>query len=283
VMFSEDKTAQKDLPQLGPMKFGMFNYTSKNVKPQDLSRTAKTTLGNGVRESILPPNYVAFPDEAMTRFEQERGFLKHLKIVKVPRPVVVCQGEVRQVTTAVTASVPTRDLVSREDCRKKELMELAKLQKKEQELLAEPTTLVGAIQELNLKNDGRLTAAQRRLKHRGAAVLDRSDSSVEFIVEVKGDPEKERREKPVVRLTPPVVNSIATPPVAAPRQAVALPSAVVQAADVSVDVLDEDEDSDDPDRDRIIMQRLRVKLEMDRLAKYESEYAAKRENRRRKR
>ena len=100
----------------------------------------------------------------------------------------------------------------------------------------EPTTLEGAIQELNLKNDGRLKAAQRRLKHKGTAVLDRSDSSVEFIVEVKGDPKKERREKPVVRLTPPVVSSVATPPVAEPRQAVALLPAVVQAADAQVDV-----------------------------------------------
>ncbi len=56
VMFSKDKMARKDLPQLGPMKFGQFNYTSGNVKPQDLSRTAKTTMGNGVRECILPPS-----------------------------------------------------------------------------------------------------------------------------------------------------------------------------------------------------------------------------------
>ena len=257
----------------------VFDRSPKDEWPlKELLRTAKMTLGNGVRESILSPNYVAFPDKAMKRFAQERGFLRHQKIGKVHKPVVVCQGAVCQVTTAVTANVPTRDLVSREDCEKKELMELAKLQKKKQELLVEPTTLGGAIQELNLKNDGRLKAAQRRLKHRGAAVLDRSDSSVEFIVKAKGDPEKERREKPVVRLTPPVVSSVATPPVAAPRQAVALPSAVVQAADASVDVLDEDGDSDDPDRDRIIVQRLRVKLEMDRLARYESEYAAKREN-----
>ncbi len=144
----------------------------------------------------------------------------------------------------------TRDLVSREDCKKKELVERAKLQRKEQELLAEPTTLVGAIQELNLKNDGRLTATQRRLKHRGVAVLDRSDSSVEFIVEVKGDPEKERREKPVVKLTPPVVHSVATPPVTAPRQAAALLPAVVQAADAQGDVLDKDGDSDDPDKEQ---------------------------------
>ena len=158
-----------------------------------------------------------------------------------------------------------------------------KLQKEEQKVREEPITLVGAVKALNISNDGRMTTAQQRLKNRGAAVLDRSDSSVEFIVEVKGDPEKERREKPVIRLTPPVVDSVATPPVAAPRQAVALPSAVVQAADAPVDVLDEDGDSDDPDRDRIIMQRLKVKLEMDRLAKYEADYALKRETRRRKR
>ena len=101
---------------------------------------------------------------------------------------------------------------------------------------------------------------------------------MEFIVEVKGDPEKKRREKPVVRPTPPVMSDVSTTLVATPRQAVALPSAIVQAADALVDVLEDDGDSDNPDRDRIIMQRVRVKLEMDRLAKYESEYAAKREN-----
>jgi len=87
--------------------------------------------------------------------------------------------------------------------------------------------------------------------------LDGSDSAVEFIAEGKGDPERERREKPVVRSTPPVVDSVVTP--------------AVQAAEVHVDVLD-DGDSDDPDRDRIVMQRLKVKLEMDRLAKYEAAY-----------
>ena len=195
----------------------------------------------------------------------------------------MCQGAVRQVTTDVTASVPTRDLVSQEDWKTKELVQLAKLQKKEQELSAEPTTLVGAIQELNLKNDGRMTAAQRRLKHREAAVLDRSGSSVEFIDEVKGDPERERREKPVVKLTPPVVHSVVTSPVDAPRQAVALLPAVVQAADAQVDVPDEDRDRDDPDKDRIIVQRLRVKLEMDALAKYKADHVIKRENWRRRR
>ncbi len=106
---------------------------------------------------------------------------------------------------------------------------------------------------------------------------------MEFIVEVKGDPERERREKPVVKLTPPVVHSVATPPVAEPRQAVALLPAVVLAADAQVDVPDEDRDRDDPDKDRIIVQRLRVKLEMDRLTEYEADHIIKRENRRRRR
>jgi len=242
------------------MKFGMFNYTSKNVKPQDLSRTAKTTLGNGVRETILSPNYVAFPGEAMTRFAQERGLLRHKDIVRIPKPMVICQGVVRQAVTlpgstiqAVATNVPT------EDWMKKELVELAKLQRIERELSAEPTTLIGAIQELNERNDGRQTSAQQRLKIKGAAALDESDSSVEVIVEVKGDPKKERRGKSVVRMTPPVVDSVV------------------------VDVLEEDGDSDDPDRDRIILQRLKVKLETERLAKYEAEYVLKKESRRRKR
>ena len=92
---------------------------------------------------------------------------------------------------------------------------------------------------------------------------------MEFVVEVKGNPEKERREKPVVRLTPPMIEKVVT--------------SAVQTVDAPVDVLDEEGDSDDPDRDKIVMQRLKVKLEMDRLAKYEAAYALKKENRRRRR
>ena len=81
----------------------------------------------------------------------------------------------------VTASVPTRDLVSqgKEDWKKKELVQLAKLQKEEQETPAEPTTMVGAVKALNRLNDGRPTAAQQRLRRKD------SDSSVEFIAETR--------------------------------------------------------------------------------------------------
>jgi len=230
-MSSEDKTERKKLPQLGPTKFERSNYTSTNVRPQDLSQTAKTRLDNGVRESIHPPDYVALPDEAMTRCRRERGFLKHLNSIKIPRPMVVCQGEVRQ---AVAANVQTE----------------------EQKVLSEPTTLVGMVKIHNKLNDGKVTAVQQRLRNRGTKVLDRSNSSMEFVAKVKGNPERER--KPVVMLTPPVVEKI-----------VRLP----------VDVLDEEGDNDDPDRDRIVLQRLKVKLEVDRLVKYEEAYVLKMESR----
>ncbi len=173
-------------------------YLKKNIL--DLIRTAKVTLGNGVRETTIPLNYVAFPEEAMTRSAQERGLLRDKDIVKIPKPVAVCQGIVRQAMTIprprIQAVTITPTTVPKEDWVKKELMELARLQRIERELYAEPTTLIGAIQELNVRN-------------RGTAVLNRSDSSVEFVCEVKGNPERER--KPVVKLTPPMVNEVVMP------------------------------------------------------------------------
>jgi len=68
----------------------------------------------------------------------------------------------------------------------------ASVQKEEQKVLAEPTTLMGAVRALNRLNDGKATAAQQRLKNRGTAVLDRSDSSVEFVAEVKPGEGEER-------------------------------------------------------------------------------------------
>jgi len=79
---------------------------------------------------------MGFPEEAMTRFRQERGLLRHQKIVKVPRPVIMCQGEVRQ---AMAANV----------------------QKEEKKIVAEPTTLAGAVRALNTLNDGKMKRHSR--------------------------------------------------------------------------------------------------------------------------
>ncbi len=47
--------------------------------------------------------------------------------------------------------------------------------------------------------------------------------------------------------------------------------------------MDDDGDSDDPKKDRIRIQMLRVKIETERLAKYQAEYALKKEMKRKKR
>ena len=57
------------------------------------------------------------------------------------------------------------------------------------------------------------------------------------------------------------------------------PPVVEKIVRLPVDVLDEEGDNDDPDRDRIVLQRLKVKLEVDRLVKYEEAYVLKMESR----
>ena len=52
---------------------------------------------------------------------------------------------------------------------------------------------------------------------------------------------------------------------------------VLEPADKPVDVLDMGDGSDNPDRDRIILQRIKIQLEMDQLAKFEAEYTLKME------
>ena len=97
---------------------------------------------------------------------------------------------------------------------------------------------------------------------------------MEFVAKVKGNPERER--KPVVMLTPPVVEKSVMLPAPVVRLT---PPVLEKFVRLPVDVLDEEGDSDDLDRDRIVLQRLKVKLEVDRLAKYEEAYALKMERR----
>ena len=52
---------------------------------------------------------------------------------------------------------------------------------------------------------------------------------------------------------------------------------VLEPSNIPVDVLDMGDGSDNPDKDRIILQRIEIQLEMDRLAKFEAEYTLKME------
>ena len=53
----------------------------------------------------------------------------------------------------------------------------ANVQKEEKKIVAEPTTLAGAVRALNALNDGKVTTAQQRLRDKRTKVLDRSDSA----------------------------------------------------------------------------------------------------------
>ncbi len=114
---------------------------------------------------------------------------------------------------------------------------------------------------------------------------------MEFVGEKKADPERERkRGKSVVRTVPPKVDAVqdvATAPpqvAAAPIQVAAMQVAAVQGAGAFCRVLDDsDESSDDPDKDHIRVQMLRVKIETERLVRYQTQYALKKEMQKKKR
>ncbi len=130
---------------------------------------------------------------------------------------------------------------------------------------------------------------EQRLRPRDSSVCDRIKST-DDVDKDETSPERERRGKSVVWSTPiecPIgvisQKDATMPAVTAPRQTAALQTAVVQAADVSVGLGVDDGDSDDPDMDRIKSQRLRVKFEIERLVRYQSDYARKMAVQRRKR
>ena len=66
--FARNRSARKNLPVLGAIKFGMMNFTSPNVRQLDMSRAARVLDGYGVKESLLPPDYQSTPVVAMIRF-----------------------------------------------------------------------------------------------------------------------------------------------------------------------------------------------------------------------
>jgi len=87
--FSRNRSARKNLPVLGAIKFGMMNFMLNNVRQLDMSRAAKVLTGNGVKESLLPQGYKSLPDVAMIRFDQERGEQLDKEKVRIPKAAEV--------------------------------------------------------------------------------------------------------------------------------------------------------------------------------------------------
>jgi hypothetical protein len=203
--FALDNTARKTLPKLGGFKFGQMNFGSKTVERMDISKMARVQTGNGVKEEILSPNYKSFPELAMVRYDQERGL--NLDVERVTIPKVVRQATPEDVKKkVVTVPIPSRELAAKKAV-EEELARIKAVQDEERRRQSEPTSLVGAVKALNVKNanvkilakDARPTGgAQQRLRQRSVVrkvePRDRSSSgsSVQYLGERKRSPEKER-------------------------------------------------------------------------------------------
>ncbi len=129
--------------------------------------------------------------------------------ISQPAPVVV-EGDKKIISVpARQVTIPSGELARLKMVQEREFAKLKAEQEKKMDQRKEPTSLVGAVRELNSRNSvdrtGRTsTGAQQRLRLRERS---RSGSSVRFLEEKKsGNPEREReRGKSVARTAPPQV------------------------------------------------------------------------------
>ena len=150
----------------------MMNLASDNAKALDISKTAMVLEGNGLKELLLPPGYKSFPEVSMLRYDQERGKQFNKERVRIPKP-----GNIRQaapvktgpviVKKVMTINVPSWELAGmkavQEETERRELArlkadqeeEFARLQAEQREAKSRqvaPTSLVGAVRALNIRN-----------------------------------------------------------------------------------------------------------------------------------
>jgi len=138
----------------------MLNFASNGVKPLDMTRSARMLVGNGVKENLLPVDYKLF---AMMRFDQERGEQLYKDRIRIPRAMNTRHDAPVTVTPAkrvITLNVPSWELARMKVAQEDELKQLM-----------EPTSLIGAVKELNVRNsdfrNSRLNqGAQQRLRQK---------------------------------------------------------------------------------------------------------------------
>jgi len=105
--FAADRTARKNLPIIGSVKFGMMNFASITVKQLDMLKTARILEGNGLKDHLLPPGYQSFPEVAMLRYDQERGEQLSKERIRIPKP-----GYIRQVAPVQTGPVIVKKVMT---------------------------------------------------------------------------------------------------------------------------------------------------------------------------
>jgi hypothetical protein len=277
--FGMTGSGKNTLPAITGFKFGMMNVGSATVDRMNMTKMAKVRPGVGVKETMIPAGYQSFPDMAMKRFDQERGERLNEKKIVIPkdedstlpiRQAMSVPTLKRQEVTApktISVHVPSRELAARK-AEEEEIVQLGIVQKEFDRIQAEqeaerrrqPTSLVGAIRELDIRNApvkvlakvSRLPqGAQQRLHERKS-----SDSEVEVLCEVKKVPERGGERGTTSRTT-----ARASSPTIAKAPPILTDSA---------------EESDNEAMEQICKQRCLVKMEADRLERMERRHAKER-------
>jgi len=262
VLFGKKSSGKNTLPAITGFKFAMMNVGSPTVGKLNLTKMAPQRPGVSVKEVEIPAGYQSFPELAMTRFDQERGERLNEKRIVIPKddfkdpPVLQAMSapapEKKVITAPRKVSVhsPGRDLAAKqaeeEEIIKKEREKI--IAGREEEKRRQPTSLAGAIRELNIKNAPvkklavvlRLPqGAQQRLRSKRASDLSEELKEVEKIPERSGEGGTTSRN----------IARIISPPSV-------VPSSILT---------DSAEESDNEEMEKIREQRYLVKMEMEKL------------------
>jgi hypothetical protein len=238
-----------------------MNVGSPTVGKLILTKMATQRPGVRVKELEIPASYTSFPESAMTRFDQERGERLSEKRVIIPRDdfdeppvlqVMPALATSKKVTTAPRQDSKYSDKLlaakqaEEEKIVKKELERIAAA--REEEKRRHPTSLAGAIRELNIVNApvkklavvSRVSpGAQQRLRPKEVPVPS------EELKEEEKKPEKSGEGGTTSR---------------SGGQTSSLPSAVTPSI-----LTESEEESDSEEMDKIREQRHIVKMEEDKL------------------
>jgi len=280
VLYGKTHSGKNNLPAITGFKFGPMNVGSATVERQNLTKMAVPRPGVRVKETVIPTSYKPFPELAMLRYDQERG-----ERLDEPRIVIPRDTLVRQVTSAPTAErqvipaprtisvyIPSRDGADRqaqeEEIVRKELEKI--MAEQEEERRRQPTSLAGAIREMNIANAAPVKnstvvsrppqGAQRRLNSRRVSDLSGELEEVEKISERGGE-----------RGTTSRTTARTRSPTSSEPQSILTDSA-------------EESDNEEMERIRqqrhqVKMEREKLKMEIDKLERMEKRYAKERRQR----
>jgi len=285
VRYGENNSGKNILPAIIGFKFGPMNVGSATVEKENLAKKAVPRPGVRINKTVIPTGYKPFPELAMRRYNQEKGEqldepriviprdAKTSRIVKQTTSVPTTERQAIPAPRTVSVHIPSRDGADRQtqedEIVKKELAKIM-TEQEEEEKCRQPTSLAGAIREINIANanlDKNPTVVsrppqetQRKLSSRKGPNHSRKLEEVEKIPEKAG--ERGTTSRTTARTRSPTSNE--------PQST----------------LTDSAEESDNEEMERIRQQRHQIKMqreklemEIGKLERWEKRYAKERRQR----